>query len=101
VLIVKDGHVIAPPKDNLILPGITYDATLEVRRERGVPLDVRQVTREEALRADEMWLSSSTKEVLEITRIDVQPFARGTPGPVFRRVWQAFHEQAEAVAQAS
>jgi D-alanine transaminase len=90
VLIVKGGTVIAPPKDNLILPGITYDATLEVTRDAGVPLEVRKVTRAEALGADEMWLSSSTKEVLAITRIDGAPFAGGAPGPVFRRVWQAF-----------
>jgi len=90
VLIVKDGRVIAPPKDNLILPGITYDATLDVTRAAGVPLDVRKVTREEALAADEMWLSSSTKEVLAITRVDGAPFGGGAPGPVFRKVWAAF-----------
>ena len=67
VLIVNDGTIIAPPKDNLILPGITYDATLEFARDAGVPLDVRTVTQAEALAADEMWLSSSTKEVLAIT----------------------------------
>jgi len=90
VLLVKDGRVIAPPKDHLILPGITYDATLDVTRAAGVPLDVRKVTREEALAADEMWLSSSTKEVLAVTRVDGAPFGGGMPGPVFRRVWTAF-----------
>jgi D-alanine transaminase len=90
VLIVKGGKVVAPPKDNLILPGITYDATLEVARDAGVPLEVRKVTRAEALGADEMWLSSSTKEVLAITRVDGTAFGGGVPGPVFRRVWQAF-----------
>jgi D-alanine transaminase len=79
VMIVKDGTVIAPPKDHLILPGITYDATLEVTRDAGVPLDVRKVTRAEALAADEMWLSSSTKEVLAITRIDGASFGGGAP----------------------
>ena len=90
VLIVRDGRIIAPPKDNLILPGITYDATLEIAKAIGVPLDVRAVTRAEALGADEMWLSSSSKEVLAITRVDGQAFSGGAPGPVFRRVWEAF-----------
>ena len=72
------------------MPGITYDATLEIANAIGVPLEVRAVTRAEALGAAEMWLSSSSKEVLAITRIDGQPFAGGTPGPVFRRVWEAF-----------
>jgi len=90
VLVVRGGTVLAPPKDHLILPGITYDATLEFTRAAGVPFEVRKVTREEALSADEMWLSSSTKEVLAITRLDGAPFGGGVPGPVFRRVWQAF-----------
>jgi D-alanine transaminase len=93
VLIVRDGTIIAPPKDNLILPGITYDATLEVAHDAGVALDVRAVTHAETLGADEMWLSSSTKEVLAVTRVDDKPFAGGAPGPVFRRVWAAFQER--------
>jgi D-alanine transaminase len=90
VLVVKDGTVVAPPKDNLILPGITYDAALEVTRGAGVPLEVRPVPRNEALEADELWLSSSTKEVLAITRVDGKPFGGGAPGPVFRKVYAAF-----------
>src|ERR1700676_5346917 len=60
VLVVRNGTIVAPPKDNLILPGITYDATLELAREGGLPLEIRPLTKEEALGADEMWLSSST-----------------------------------------
>ena len=90
VLVVRNGTVLAPPKDNLILPGITYDAALEFTRAAGVPLEVRPVTRAEALGADEMWLSSSTKEVLAVTTLDGKPFAGGAPGPVFRRVHAAF-----------
>ena len=90
VLIVRDGVVIAPPKDNLILPGITYDATLEIARDAGVQLEVRPVPHAEAMHADEMWLSSSTKEVLAVTTVDGRPYGSGKPGPVFRRVWEAF-----------
>ncbi|MBS0322152.1 MAG: D-amino acid aminotransferase [Proteobacteria bacterium] len=90
VLAVIDGTVVAPPKDHLILPGITYDATLEVTRAAGVPLVVRPVTRAEAMAADELWLSSSTKEVLAITTVDGKPFGAGMPGPVFRKVYAAF-----------
>ena len=92
VLIVRDGIVIAPPKDNLILPGITYDAALEVARDAGVPLEVRAVTHAEAMGADEMWLSSSTKEVLAVTTIDGRSLHGGQPGPVFRRVYAAFQK---------
>ena len=81
VLIVKDGTIVAPPKDNQILPGITYDATIEFAREPAMPLEVRPVSRDEALSADEMWLSSSTKEVLAVTTVDGKPFARRQAGP--------------------
>ena len=90
VLIVQDGSIVVPPKDNLILPGITYDATVEFAQDVGVPVVTRPVPREEALAAEEMWLSSSTKEVLAITTVDGRPFAGGKPGPVFRKLWAAF-----------
>jgi D-alanine transaminase len=90
VLIVRDGGIVAPPKDNLILPGITYDATFQVAKAAGVPAEIRAVSHAEAMGADEMWLSSSTKEVLAVTTVDDAPFGNGTPGPVFRRVWEAF-----------
>jgi D-alanine transaminase len=93
VLIVHDGTIVVPPKDNLILPGITYDATMEFAREAGIPLAVRPVPKAEALAADEMWLSSSTKEVLAITTLDGQPFGGGHPGPVFRRIWEIFQQR--------
>jgi D-alanine transaminase len=90
VLIVKDGVVVAPPKDNLILPGITYDAAFDLAREAGWPVAMRPVSRDEALAADEMWLSSSTKEVLAVTTVDGSPFAGGRPGPMFRKMHALF-----------
>ena len=90
VLMVRGGTIVAPPKDNQILPGITYDATLEFAREAGMPMEVRPVRREEALDADELWLSSSTKEVLAITTVDGKAFGSGAPGPMFRRMYAAF-----------
>ena len=92
VLIVSKGTIVAPPKDNLILPGITYDATWELAREAGLPFELRPVTKEEALGAEEMWLSSSTKEVLAVTTLDGRPFAGGKPGPMFRRMHALFQQ---------
>jgi D-alanine transaminase len=92
VLIVKSGGIVAPPKDNLILPGITYDATLELAREGRLPFEIRPVTKAEALTADEMWLCSSTKEVLAVTTLDGKPFAGGKPGPVYREMYRLFQE---------
>jgi len=90
VLLVIDGTIVAPPKDNLILPGITYDAAFEFAADAGLPIQTRPVSREQALAADEMWLSSSTKEVIAVTTVDGRPFGGGAPGPVFKRMHEVF-----------
>jgi D-alanine transaminase len=90
VLVVRGGTVVVPPKDTLILPGITLDAALEFARMAGVPVEVRPVPRAEALAADEMWLSASPIDILAVTRVDGAPVGEGRPGPVFRRVRDVF-----------
>ena len=90
VFIVVDGVILVPPKDNQILPGITYDAALELAVGGGLAVEVRPISREEALAADEMWLSSSTKEVLAVTTVDGNAFAGGSPGPMFRKMYELF-----------
>ena len=92
VFAVKAGVVLAPPKNHLVLPGITYDVVLELAAANNVPIDVREVTEDEVRGADELWLTSSSKEVLAITRLDGRPVGDGKPGPVFRVVYGAFQE---------
>lgn len=86
VVVVRDGVLLAPRKNNLILPGITYDVVLELAQKNGMPLETRDVTESEVRGAHEIWITSSTKEVLAVTRLDQQPVGGGTPGPLFRRM---------------
>jgi D-alanine transaminase len=92
VFVVKNGVVAAPPRDNLILLGITYDLLVRLAAEGAVKLDVRPVTEAELRSADEVWLSSSTKEVLAVTTLDGKPIGTGKPGPLFKRMHQLFQE---------
>jgi len=92
VLVVIRGVIVAPPKDNLILPGITYGAAYEFAREAGMPFEIRTISRAELQIADEMWLTSSTKEVVAVTTMDGRPFATGVPGPVFHKMYALFQE---------
>jgi D-alanine transaminase len=92
VFVVKDGVVAAPPQDNLILLGITYDLVVRLAAEGAVKLEIRPIAGEELRSADEVWLSSSTKEVLAVTRIDGKPVGTGKPGPAFRRMHALFQE---------
>jgi D-alanine transaminase len=99
VLVVQGGTIVAPPKDHQILPGITYDATVEFAREAGLPIAIRPVRRDEAMASDEMWLSSSTKEVLAVVSVDGRPFGGGAPGPMYKRMYEAFQKHKPAAAR--
>jgi D-alanine transaminase len=94
VLIVKDGIIASPQKDNLILPGITLDATIDLARESGLPLEMRSITEAEVRNADEVWLSSATKEVLPVTLLDGKPVGHGDgagkPGPMLAKMRAAY-----------
>ena len=94
VLVIKDGIIASPQKDNLMLGGITLDATIDLARQTGMPLEMRPITEAEVRAADELWLSSATKEVLAITRLDGKPVGHGAgagkPGPLFARMRAAY-----------
>ena len=70
ILVVKDGVLLAPIKSHLMLPGITYDVVLELAATHDLPCVVRDVTEEETRDADELWMASSTKEILPIATLD-------------------------------
>ena len=98
VFVVKDGVVAAPPRDNLILLGITYDLLVRLAEEGAVRHEIRPITESELRAADEVWLSSSTKEVLAVTALDGEPVGKGKPGPVFRRMHALYQEYKARVA---
>jgi D-alanine transaminase len=92
VFAVRSGRLLSPPKNNLILPGITYDVVLELAAARGIPVELRAVSEQEVRSADELWVTSSTKEVLAVVTLDGRPVGSGRPGAVFKTVYQAFQE---------
>ena len=92
IFVVKHGVLLAPPKDNLMLPGITYDVVLELAKTGGIPFEVRRVTQDELFSADELLLTSSTKEVTPITLLDDKPVGDGKPGPMFRSLHAAYQQ---------
>ncbi|MFZ6864356.1 D-amino acid aminotransferase [Undibacterium sp. Ji67W] len=95
VWIVKNGVMMGPPKDNLILEGIRYGLIQELCAELKIPLEARRISREEVFSADEVMLSSATKEVLAVVRIDDQTIGNGVPGPIYHQLYKAY-QQAKA-----
>ena len=100
VFVVRGGVILSPPKSNLILPGITYDVIGEIAQAAGLPLEYRAVSEAEVRGADEIWVTSSSKEVLAIVALDGKPVAGGRPGPLFRRVHALYQEFKQKVMRA-
>jgi len=100
VFIVKSGVIQSPPKSNLILPGITYDVVVELAGGNSMPLEYREVSEAQVRAADEVWVTSSSKEVLAIVELDGKRIGDGRPGPVFRRMYQLYQEFKQKVMRA-
>lgn len=92
VFVAKNGVVLSPPKSNLILPGITYDVVVEIAQQLGLALEFRDIREAEVRAADELWVTSSSKEILAVVELDGKPVGEGRPGPLFRRAWEGYQE---------
>ncbi|MEO8006224.1 MAG: D-amino acid aminotransferase [Betaproteobacteria bacterium] len=101
IFVVRDGVLLAPPKNHLMLPGITYDVVLELAQAGRIPCEVREILETELRLADEIWLTSSTREVLAITQLNDVPVGNGKPGPMFSRMYAAYQEYKKRVMRAS
>jgi D-alanine transaminase len=92
VFIVRGGVLLGPPKSNLILPGVTYDVVLELAQGAKLPIEIRDLAEAEVRTADEIWVTSSSKEILAIVRLDGRPVGEGRPGPVFKRLFALYQD---------
>jgi branched-chain amino acid aminotransferase len=90
VFVVRDGALQTPPEQANILPGITRAHLIEVAAELGLPLHLTALTPADLASADEVFISSSLREVLSVVRVDDHPVGGGRPGPVTRALHAAF-----------
>lgn len=90
IFVVRNNALIAPPKNHLMLPGITYDIVLELAAANGIPCEVRKVSEYEIRNSQELLLTSSTKEIMPITRLDGKNVGDGAPGSMFKRLHQLY-----------
>jgi D-alanine transaminase len=91
---VKDGALLGPPKSDHVLEGIRVELLHELCEEEGIAYNLKPISEADVLSADEVILSSATKEVLPVTTIDGEPVGhgalRGKPGPVYARLYEAY-----------
>ena len=94
VWVVHEGAVLGPPKSEHVLEGIRYELIRELCEEVGIAYNLRPIAESDVVSADELLLSSATKEVLPVTMLDGQPVGhgalRGKPGPVYARLYEAY-----------
>jgi D-alanine transaminase len=94
VWIVKDGAFLGPPKSEHVLEGIRVELLHELCEEEGIAYNLKPISEADARSADEVILSSATKEVLPVTKLDGEPVGHGTlrgkPGPVYARLYEAY-----------
>lgn len=97
VFIVTNGVIKTPPKDNKLLPGITRDLIVELAQTHNIPIEETIISEKEFLAADEIWLTSSTKEILPVTQINEQQVGNGKPGPVWQDMFQKYQDYKETL----
>lgn len=90
VWVVRQGRVLGAPRDNLVLEGIRYGLIEALCQQLAIPFELRRISRDEVLGADEVLLSSATKEILPVVRIDDHTIGGGNPGPVGLRLHAAY-----------
>jgi D-alanine transaminase len=102
VWIAHEGALLGPPKSEHVLEGIRYDLLRELCEEEGIAYNLRPITEADVRAADEVLLSSATKEVLPVTKIDGEAVGhgalRGKPGPVYARLHEAYQRAKPAMS---
>ena len=92
IFIVQQGVIMAPAASHQMLSGITYDLICELARQHGLPLQLGMVSEQALRHADEVWLTSSSKELLAIVTLDGRPVGNGKIGPIYQAMYGFYQE---------
>lgn len=101
VFIVKDDMILTPPAEGQILGGITRDLVLELLAKHKIPHKQTEITEQEVLNADEIWFTSSTKEIAPVIKLNDQTVSGGKPGPMWHKVHPLFIDYLRAEMEKS
>lgn len=90
--IVKDGVLATPPHSHCILGGITRDLIIELARRHGIPVEEREISEQELHAADEVWVTSSIREIVPVTRLNDHAVGDGRVGPMWKRLARIYFD---------
>lgn len=97
VFAVIDGILMTPPKSPAILPGITRDVILEIARKSNIPCSEQAISKADIKKASELWITSSTREIIPVVELDSEKIADGKPGPVWKTFYKLFQEHKQSL----
>lgn len=92
VFVCRNGHIMTPPKNERLLPGITRDLVIELLQQAGLDCEETVISEAELRKADEIWITSSTQEIVPITRLDGRSVGTGKPGPLWQRASSIYQQ---------
>jgi D-alanine transaminase len=97
IFIVHNGVLVTPPKGPSLLPGITRDLVLELAAANGIPFREAGITEQTLGQAEEIWVTSSTREISPVTHLNDRIVANGKPGPLWQRMIRLYQDYTEAL----
>ncbi|HSG11440.1 MAG TPA: D-amino acid aminotransferase [Gammaproteobacteria bacterium] len=97
LFIVKNGLLITPPNSNCLLPGVTRDLVIELAANNGIPHREADIPADDLLQADEIWLTSSTREISPVIQLDNTAVGDGKPGPLWNKMIVLYRDYTDAV----
>jgi D-alanine transaminase len=92
VFIVKNDVLITPPTGHKLLPGITRDLVIEIAKNNSILVEEREVKESELYTADEIWMTSSTREIAPVIRLNGEALGSGSAGPVWKRIVDLYQQ---------
>ena len=97
LFIVKNNVIKTPEKSSNLLPGITRDLIVEICHQNNINLKETQINERDLISADEIWMTSSTKEILAVTNLNSQPVGTGKPGQMWGKVYQLYQMYKQSI----
>ncbi len=98
VFAVINGVLMTPPKSPAILPGITRDVILEIAEKNNIPHSQQAISKADILAASEIWITSSTREIIPIVELDGVKVGNGKPGSVWKSFFKLFQEYKSSIS---
>jgi len=101
LFMVKDNILVTPPTSQYLLPGITRDLVLELAKKNDIDCEVRQIDESELMTADEIWLTSSTREIAPVVRLNGQTVGKNRAGPLWKKMIGIYQACKQELRQSS